>query len=543
MRGHSAITLELFRHLFSAIAEEMGVTLGRTAFSPNIKERRDYSCAVFDAAGRMIAQAAHIPVHLGAMPASVAAAINSCDMQPGDAVLLNDPFAGGTHLPDLTLVVPIFTPEGPRSLLGFVASRAHHADVGGMSPGSLPLSTEIYQEGLIIPPVRLVRAGELQEDLVAMICRNCRTPDERHGDLHAQLAAGEVGARRLLDLFSRYGAETVQREADALIVYADQITRRAIAAFPRGRFTFQDVLDDDGQGNRDLPIVVSVEAHGDTLLVDFTGTAPECTGSLNAVESITLSAVLYVVRCIVGESAPVNHGIMLPVRLICPSGTLAHARAPRAVAAGNVETSQRIVDVLLGAMAQILPGSIPAASQGTMNNVLIGGRDDRTGRPFAYYETIAGGMGARPHLDGISGVQTHMTNTLNTPIEALEFSYPMRIIEYSIRRGSGGRGAAHGGDGLRRSIELLTPSTLTLMTERRASAPYGLAGGEPGNRGANWLVPAGSTTPQPLPAKTTRMCEAGDVIIVETPGGGGHGPPEGRDAEPRADDGNPRDSG
>jgi len=402
-------------------------------------------------------------------------------------------------------------------------SRAHHADIGGMAPGSLPLARELVQEGLIIPPVRLLRDGKIQEDVAAIVCRNSRTPDERRGDLEAQIAAGQLAERRLLELVRRYGADTIDAEARRLMAYSERRVRGVISDLPRGAVSFQDCLDSDGRGSGPLAIKVIVEARADTLVVDFSGTDPECDGSLNAVESITSSAVLYVVQCLAGESVPMNHGCLAPLDIRCPLGSLVNARPGRAVSAGNVETSQRIVDVLFGAVAQLVPEVVPAASQGTMNNVMIGGWDSTRQRPFTYYETIAGGMGARPAFDGLSGVQVHMTNTLNTPIEALELSYPLRVTEYRIRRGSGGEGLHRGGDGVVRATQLLDDAVVTLLTERREFAPYGLRGGQPGAAGANWLLREGSSIREALPGKVTIEGHAGDTILVETPGGGGWG--------------------
>lgn len=548
MPDYDPILLEIMKSLLTAVAEEMGGTLGRTAFSPNIKERRDFSCAVFDGAGQMVAQAAHIPVHLGAMPLSVAAALERFGrLEEGDIVVLNDPYFGGSHLPDITMVSPVYdaaaatgpeeTPEqGPDALLGYVASRAHHADVGGMAPGSMPLATELYQEGLIIPPVLLQRRGRLDEGVLDLITRNSRTPAERRGDLAAQLAAQRIGERRLRELAQRYGAACLTGYMAHLCAYGEQLTRALIHRLPPGRFSFTDVLDDDGFGHADLPITAAVEAREGELWVDFTGTAPQTAGGVNAVRSVTLSAVFYVVRCLLADdAAPANAGVFRPVHVVLPEGTLVNARFPAAVAAGNVETAQRIVDVLLGAFAQALPDLVPAASQGTMNNLTIGGVDPRTAERFAYYETIGGGMGAAPDADGLSGVHVHMTNTLNTPAEALEYAYPLRVTRYELRRGSGGAGARRGGDGLYREIELLADATVTILSERRRHPPYGLAGGEPGAMGENRrLAEAGLTPTQgdrggndregsPLPGKTTFAARAGQRIGVATPGGGGYG--------------------
>ena len=436
-----AISLEVFKNLFSSIAEEMGTALQRTAYSPNIKERRDFSCALFDDDGRMIAQAAHIPVHLGAMPMAVAAARQSCTLHPGDVVVLNDPYLGGTHLPDITMVSRCAQQPG-----FFVASRAHHADVGGLSPGSMPLASEVYQEGLIIPPLKLVERGRMNQGVLALICRNVRTPDERRGDLAAQIAAQRLGERRLVDVTTRYGEAPVREHAAALLDYSEKMMRAAIHDIPDGVYSSEDYLDDDGQGGGPVRIAVTVTIAGDQATVDFSGTDVETPGGLNAVLAVTHSAVYYVFKCLAGEDVPPNHGCYAPIRIVAPEGSVVNPRPPRAVAGGNVETSQRIVDCVLHALYPALPDRIPAASQGTMNNLTVGGLDPRRGRAYAYYETTGGGMGAGPDGDGLSGVHVHMSNTLNTPVEALEFHYPFRITRYSLRRGSGGRGAHCGGE-------------------------------------------------------------------------------------------------
>jgi len=556
MSDYDPVLLEVMRSLLSAVAEEMGAALGRTAYSPNIKERRDFSCAVFDAHGQMVAQAAHIPVHLGAMPLSVAAALERfAGLADGDIVVLNDPYFGGSHLPDITMVPPVYArPDGLQgsdqvspALLGYVASRAHHADVGGMVPGSMPLAREIYQEGLIIPPVLLQRRGAVNEAVLDLITRNSRTPDERLGDLSAQIAAQRMGIRRLRELAERYGAHLIAAYMGHLQAYAERAVRALITRMPPGLHSFCDVMDDDGFGTTDVPICVALEARDGELTVDFTGSAPEVTGGINAVRPVTLSAVFYVVRCLLAEDqVPTNAGIFKPVRVILPEGTLVNARFPAAVAAGNVETSQRIVDALLGAFSRVLPDVVPAASQGTMNNLTIGGSDPRTGGRFAYYETIAGGMGATPGADGLSGVHVHMTNTLNTPAEAIEYAYPLRVTRYELRRGSGGAGTWRGGDGIYREIELLTDAQVTILSERRCHAAWGLAGGEPGATGENSHFPAddarqddfaAAASPgqgseelpphRPLPGKTTFAARRGDRIGIATPGGGGFGPARG----------------
>ncbi|MFQ5846999.1 MAG: hydantoinase B/oxoprolinase family protein [Candidatus Methylomirabilales bacterium] len=517
---YDPIKLEVFKNLFASVAEEMGVALCRTGHSPNIKERRDYSCAVFDGGCAMVAQAAHIPVHLGSMPLAVKGAMEGRRVRRGDTVVLNDPYRGGTHLPDLTLVSPVFADESPAPLF-FVANRAHHADVGGMAPGSMAVTTEIFQEGIRIPPVTLVDGGNLNRDVFDLLLANVRTPEEREGDLEAQLAANETGRRRLLEVVARAGAEEARQYMDALKAYAERMTREAIRRIPDGRYTCEDYLDDDGIGAEPIRIAVAVTVTGDQAVIDFTGTSPQVAGSVNAVYAVTLSAVFYVFRCLVDFDIPSNAGCMVPLTVIAPAGTVVNAVPPAAVAGGNVETSQRIVDVLLRALAKALPDRIPAASAGTMSNLIIGGPDPERGRNFAYYETIAGGMGARPTRDGMDAVQTHMTNTRNTPIEALEHAYPLRVLRYEIRRGSGGKGRYRGGDGIRRDIGLLTDAAVGLLSDRRRFRPYGLRGGEAGQAGESILVtPNGE---RPLGSKFHIQARAGDVISIRTPGGGGYG--------------------
>ena len=515
------IRLEVFKNLFGAIAEEMGVSLRRTGYSPNIKERLDFSCALFDAEGTMIAQAAHIPAHLGAMPLSVRQVIEEMSLQPGDVAVLNDPYRGGSHLPDITLVTPVYLEgqNGPR-LFGFTANRAHHADVGGISPGSMPVAREMYQEGLIIPPVKLMVDGHINRDVMDMILANVRTPQERAGDLRAQIAANEQGRLRLLELVSKYGAREVKAYMNELLDYAERLTRRLLAQLPDGTYSFADSMDDDGVTDEPAEIRVAVTIRDDQAEVDFSGTTRQRAGSINAVFSITLSAVTYVFRALLESDAPTNGGALRPIRIIAPAGTLVNARPPAPVAGANVETSQRIVDVLLGALAQAWPERVPAASQGTMNNVTIGGMD-LEGRAFAYYETVGGGMGARPTKDGIDAIHTHMTNTLNTPVEALEYAYPFLVERYEIRRGSGGDGRYRGGDGIRRDIRVLVEAQLSILSERRKTAPYGLARGEPGKPGRNVLIRDGEELE--LPGKVSRSLKAGDVISISTPGGGGFG--------------------
>jgi N-methylhydantoinase B len=572
MSAPDPITLEIFKNLFVSAADEMGVTLGRTAYSPNIKERRDFSCACFLAedggrSAQMIAQAAHIPVHLGAMPASVRAALERFeDWSPGDLVVLNDPYLGGTHLPDVTMVSPVFVEggaadgpledgsgwtlegreppaeQGPR-LAFFVASRAHHADVGGMSPGSMPLASEIYQEGLIIPPVKLVEAGRTQQAVLDLILRNVRTPAERRGDLAAQMAAHRMGEQRLQEIVSRYGLAETLRYARALLGYAERLTRAAIAQIPDGTYIFADEMDDGGfpettgsppgipaapnsmEGGPRIQVAVTVA--GDSMTVDFSGSSPAVAGPLNAVRAITESATWYVVCCVAGAAAQggvVNGGTFRPVEVVVPWGSFLDAEPPHAVAGGNVETSQRVVDAVLGALAEPLPDLIPAASLGTMNNLTVGGYDPQRGERYAYYETVGGGAGAGPAGDGLSGVHVHMTNTLNTPVEALEYAYPLRVRRYALRPGSGGIGLHRGGDGLIREVEFLSSAQVTILSERRRTAPYGLAGGAPGARGENLLIRGDDV--QVLPGKVQVAVQPGDVLSLHTPGGGGWGAPD-----------------
>lgn len=517
--------LSIAAALFSSVAEEMGVTLGRTAHSPNIKERHDYSCAVFDPVGRLVAQAAHIPVHLGAMPAAVQAALPLAPFAPGDTVILNDPYLGGTHLPDITMVSPVFS---GRRLAGFVASRAHHADVGGMSPGSMPLAEELLQEGLVIPPVKLYERGRLNRAVLDLMLRNMRAPSERQGDLDAQLAAQHTGVRRLGEIVRRIGPARWRRLSADLMDYAERMMRAALRAIPDGEYRFEDFLDDDGVAAEPVPIRVRIVAREGTLYCDFDGSAPERPSSVNAVASVTRSAVYYAARCLLeaapgGELVPANEGCFRPITIALPAASVVNASPPRAVAAGNVETSQRIVDCVLGALAQALPGLIPAASAGTMNNVAMGGRDPTSQTVFAYYETVGGGAGGSPTAPGLDAVQTHMTNTMNTPIEALEMAYPLRIVEYGIRRGSGGQGRHKGGEGIVRTWEFLAPATVTLLTERRRLAPWGLAGGGPGAPGRNTLRRAGADGLEMLPSKVQLKVQPGDRLTLETPGGGAWG--------------------
>ena len=519
------IRLEVYKHFFSSIAEEMGAVLRKASFSPNIKERRDYSCAIFDAQGSMIAQAAHIPVHLGSMPLSVKSAISKYSLPgehlfPGDMVILNDPFQGGTHLPDITLVAPVFM-DDIGIPVAYVACRAHHSDIGGITPGSMPIAREIYQEGLIIPPVRLVRQGHLNQDILDVILANVRTPEERRGDLQAQIGANQRGINRLKELVHRYGLPEVSDSMQELLNYTERMTRRLLSDLPNGKFSFTDYLDNNGFTPEKIKLKVTITIQDDYAEVDFTGSAPQQEGSVNAVYAITLSAVNYVFRSLIGLDVPNNSGCLIPIKIIAPRGSVVNAVHPAPVAGGNVETSQRIVDVLLGALAQACPDRIPAASQGTMNNVTIGGWDAERNRFFTYYETIGGGMGASLTTDGTAAIHSHMTNTLNTPIEALEYTYPLQVVRYCIRDKSGGKGVHNGGDGITREIRFLSDAQVTLLTDRRSTRPYGLSGGSPGQSGENKLIHGSEEII--LPGKGTFFCPDGDVLSINTPGGGGYG--------------------
>ena len=554
------VELEVFKNLYHSIAEEMGAALRRTSFSPNIKERRDYSCAVFDPAGQVIAMGDHMPVHLGSMPMSVAAAVEQCALEPGDVVMLNDPFRGGTHLPDITLVMPVYL-SPPGKIEGgdgrhttrhtgpdfYVASRAHHADVGGTYPGSMGPCREIYQEGLRIPPVKIMRGGKLVADVLALLLNNVRTPEEREGDLGAQIAACQTGAQRLREICDRYGIARARQAAADLLVYSEEMMRAFLRTIPPGRYQAEDFLDDDGVEDKPVRIAVTIQVKASskrsaietrlaaspsaanrkpqaTVTIDFTGSDPQVQGAINAVEAITYSACFYVFRCLLREDVPATSGLMRPIRVIAPSGTVVNAQPPAAVAGGNVETSQRIVDVLLKALAQAIPDRIPAAASGTMNNLTIGGTDPRSGEPFAYYETIAGGMGARSTKDGVSGVHTHMTNSLNTPAEALEYAYPIRLRQYSLRSKSGGAGLHTGGDGIVREIEVLTDAQVTLLADRRSRGPYGLAGGADAAPGRTLIIRHDGSEEE-IPGKTSVRLRSGERVRVETPGGGGWGKP------------------
>jgi len=528
--GVDPVTLEVTRNACIAISEEMNATLIRTGYSPNIKERRDCSCALFDADAEMISQAENMPVHLGAMPFSVAAAIDRYPpetLDPGDAILLNDPFYGGAHLPDLTLVTPVFQ-DG--DIIAFAANRAHHADVGGSRAGSVAAdSTEIYQEGLRIPPVKLFEGGEPNEGLFDMILSNVRTPDERRGDLRAQEAANETGRRRVTELVEKYGRGQLTAMLEEIKDYSERRMRAEITDLPDGTYTYDDVLDDDGRGNEALAIRAAVTVDGDHVSVDFSGSADQTAGAINAVFAVTASATYYAVRCVTDPDIPPNHGCYRPIDIEAPDGTIVNPEPPAAVVGGNLETSQRVTDVVLGALSKAVPDRVTAAGQGTMNNVTFGGTDPRDGTPYAFYETQAGGFGGRRGKDGMDGVHVHMSNTMNTPAEVLETAYPLRVTRYEYRPDTGGAGEFRGGLGLRRDIQVRDhEATFSLLAERHRSQPYGLSGGDPGATGGAVLNP--DDDPEELAPKSTHELPPGSVVSVRTPGGGGYGDSSDRDA-------------
>ncbi len=519
------IELGLFSSRVESISDEMGAALRRAAFSPNIKDRLDFSCAIFDAKGELTAQAAHIPVHLGSMAYAMGAIVGELHWQPGDMVVMNDPYKGGTHLPDVTVIAPVYVDT---VLVAFVANRAHHANIGAASPGSMPVSRSLHEEGIVIEPIHLQRAGHWQfavlERLAGVPAGMFKTGEKAAlagaaaGDFSAQVSANRVGVQRLQALIGQYGAEQYAVLVAALNDYACRLALTSLQAIPAGEYVFTDYLDDDGAGTQRIPITARVITREEGVVVDFAGTAAQVPGNVNCPLSVAAAAVFYVFRCLMPPQTPACAGAFRPIQLHAPQGSLLNARFPAAVAAGNVETSTRVVDVLLGALAQALPSRIPAASHGSMNNLAMGALRSNGSR-WDYYETIAGGMGASVTGAGLSAVQTHMTNTLNTPVESLEAHYPLRVKRYQIRHGSGGAGQFAGGDGVIREVEFLEPATVSLLTERRALQPWGLQGGQPGMSGRNGLNGAA------LPAKVTLQVKPGDVLTLETPGGGGWGSP------------------
>lgn len=504
------IELAILINRNGAICEEMGAVLQHAAFSPNIKDRLDFSCALFDASGRLFAQAAHIPVHLGSMAYAMADIVGGADWQDGDVLVVNDPFLGGTHLPDVTIVCPVFI-DG--ELLAFVANRAHHANIGAEAPGSMPLSSRLEDEGLVIPPSLLYRGGEPVESTLSLV-RELEGSDS-FGDFAAQISANRVGLERLRALINGIGVERWQTSIREINEYGRRLALARLGDIPGGRWHYRDCLDGDGFGATDIAIEVAITTSDEGVNVDFTGTSDQVPGNVNCPLSVAAAAVFYCFRCLLPAEAPPCAGTFSVVDISAPEGCLVNARRPAATAAGNVETSMRVVDAVLGALHEALPGQIPAASQGTMNNVAMGNHVTQT--PWDYYETICGGTGGHARAPGLSAVHSHMTNTLNTPVESLEMHYPLRVREYSIRRQSGGTGQQPGGDGVVREIEFLDDAEVTLLTERRTHAPWGLEGGAPGQPGRNLL------DGQALDGKCHVAAKSGQVLRIETPGGGGYG--------------------
>ncbi len=525
------ITVEVIRGALVYAAEEMGLALRNASYSPNIKERMDHSCTIFDSEKRLVAQAEHIPVHLGSMAWAVRTGLGSYkgSMEEGDMILLSDPYLSGTHLPDITLISPLFF-RG--EIVAYAANKAHHSDVGGRAPGSMAAdSTELYQEGIIVPPVKFVSKGEINRDLANLIMSNVRTPDVRMGDLRAQMAANILGQRRIAELFERYGVRTVRDAMQEIMNYSERMMRAEISRMPSGVYHAEDYLEDTGTSDEPAKIEVTVTIKDTEMKVDYTGTSPQLDSPMNAVYGVTLSGVYFTLRCITDPTIPVNDGCYRPIHVYAPEGTILNPLRPAPVAGGNVETSQRNADVLMRAFAQIVPGKVCAACQGTMNNVLVGGVNPMTGRLWAFYETLAGGFGGRLGLDGVDAIHSNMTNTMNTPVEAVEPIYPISFLRYEMRRDTGGPGKWRGGVGLERSWILLAPSaTLSILAERNKLRPWGLLGGKPGACGEFWIIRANGSRVK-LRSKCTVTMMKNEVLVARTPGGGGYGDPYERDPE------------
>ena len=529
----NAIELSIFSSRIEAVCEEMGLVLRRTSFSPNIKDRLDFSCALFDKTGKLFAQAAHIPVHLGSMAYAMEGIVGAMDWQPGDMLVLNDPYLGGTHLPDVTLVTPLFIEhiiEGERQneLIAFVANRAHHANIGGDAPGSMPLSTSLEQEGVIIAPCWILKQGELQQQTLNLLSKIDSSIDPNNSepvslnslvlaDFAAQVSTNQIGLERLEAMIEDAGVANFRQGLEELNQYAQRLSSTILQDIPDGSYLFDDLMDSDGAGTENIHIALKLTINKGKIHADFTGTSPLVAGNINCPLSVAAAAVYYAFRCLMPEQTPACAGAFEDISITAPVGCLLNAERPAAVAAGNVETSSRIVDVVLGALAQVIPDQIPAASHGSMNNIAMGNHDSSNARRWDYYETVGGGMGANPVCDGLSALQTHMTNTLNTPIESLEAHYPLRVKQYAIRRQSGGEGLHRGGDGIIRELEFLQDTEITLLTERRSNQPWGLNGGSAGLAGKNQL------NSELLPAKCSRVVQAGDLLTLKTPGGGGWG--------------------
>ena len=519
-KTYSPIRIEIFKSLFASICEEMGEVLCRSSFSPNIKERKDFSCAIFNHKAILISQAAHIPVHLGSMGMAVSCAITSQKLYRGDTIITNDPFNGGTHLPDITVITPIFLKSDTKPSF-YLANRAHHADIGASAPGSMPLSNDIKHEGLLLKPHKLIHKGKIDTHYLKEIANQTRIPKTFRADVLSQTSSNFRGQQRLVELVSEYGSEEVKNYMLHILDYQRRVTENFIYAIPNGTYEFEDALDDDGFSRKKIHISLKLTIQGKRAVFDFSKSDAETTGPMNATHAITLACVAYAMRCLMKSVANTSTLSMTPIQVITKENTIVNAMHPRPVAGGNVETSQRVVDVIFGAFSKALPGKIPAGSCGSMNNIAFGGYDPSRKKNFAYYETIGGGMGGRPNAKGIDGVHTHMTNTLNTPIEVLESELPIRVTEYAIRKTSGGKGKHRGGAGLVREFEYLCPTEVTLLTERRKISPYGLNGGQAGAKGKNTLIQDGKK--KVLPSKVHLHVKKGGKIRIETPGGGGYG--------------------
>ena len=509
-----AIALSIFASRIEAICDEMGAVLKRVAFSPNIKDRLDYSCAVFDPEGELCAQAAHIPVHLGSMAYAMKDIVSNIEWHEGDMVMLNDPYLGGTHLPDVTVIAPLFIDS---RLTGFVVNRAHHADIGADSPGSMPISRDLHEEGQVIPPTIIVKNNELQTGVMNALMQFMRNPVESMGDFSAQISANRRGIERLQEIIKAQSVDAYFKSLEALNSYAEKLATDALKTIPDGQYDFEDVMDDDGMGQENIPIKVLIKIDSGEIDVDFTGTAKQVKGNINCPLSVAAAAVFYVFRCLMPKQTPACAGSFRSITIKAPEACLLNANRPSAVAAGNVETSTRIVDVVMGALAKAIPEKIPAASHGSMNNIAMGSTGDLKNEAWDYYETIGGGMGAGFTTNGLSGVQTHMTNTLNTPIEALEMRYPLRIKQYSLRENSAGKGYTKGGEGLIREYEFQVATQVTLLTERRTNAPWGQ------NNAADAAVGENILNGEKIKGKISMRVNAGDCLIIKTPGGGGYG--------------------
>jgi len=525
------ITVEVIKGALTYAAEEMGIVLRNSAYSPNIKERMDFSCTLFDHKKRLTAQAEHIPVHLGSMQLAVQKGLKKFDgkLEDGDMILFNDPYISGTHLPDITLICPIFYEN---EIVAYSANKAHHSDMGGKAPGSMAGdATEIYQEGIIIPPVKFVKGKVIDKEIANILLSNVRTPEIRIADLRAQMAANLLGKQRVLELVDKYGVETLHKAMEEFMNYSERRMRIEISKMPKGSCSAEDYLENTGTSNKKVKIKVTITVKKRQLFIDYTGTSKQVEGPVNAVLGVTLSGIYYVLKCLTDPSIPMNDGCYRPIEIYAPEGTLVNPTPPAPVAGGNVETSQRNVDALLKAFAKILPEKVCAACQGTMNNIAVGGINPESGKHWTFYETIAGGFGGRKGIDGVDAVHSHMTNTMNTPIEAIETIYPIRFLKYELRKDSGGPGKWRGGVGLERSWMLLAPSaTLSVLAERTETSPWGLYGGKPGAKGEYYIIkPNGKRIK--LKSKCTVKIEKGDIFLVKTPGGGGYGNPLERNSE------------